>query len=195
MTPTRAPDLLLTAIAPIVWGSTYIVSTQLLPGFPPLAVAMLRALPAGLLLLAIVRQLPPAAWLGRVLILGALNFAVFWAMLFISAYRLPGGVAATVGAIQPLAVVFLSSMLLGTPLRARSVAAAKGRRIGRPTVVDPDKLAYAAHLRESGHTMAEIVAKTGITRTSLYRHLPPRSPEPVTAGPVTAAEPEPGPAD
>lgn len=66
---------------------------------------------------------------------------------------------------------------------ARSVAAAKGRRIGRPTVVDPDKLAYAAHLRESGHTMAEIVAKTGITRTSLYRHLPPRSPEPVTAGP------------
>ena len=64
---------------------------------------------------------------------------------------------------------------------ARSVAAAKGRRIGRPTVVDPDKLAYAAHLRESGHTMAEIVAKTGITRTSLYRHLPPRSPEPVTA--------------
>ena len=78
---------------------------------------------------------------------------------------------------------------------ARSVAAAKGRRIGRPTVVDPDKLAYAAHLRESGHTMAEIVAKTGITRTSLYRHLPPRPSEPVTAGSVTAAELEPGPAD
>ena len=78
---------------------------------------------------------------------------------------------------------------------ARSVAAAKGRRIGRPSVVDPDKLAYAAHLRESGHTMAEIVAKTGITRTSLYRHLPPRPSEPVTAGSVTVAELEPGPAD
>lgn len=74
---------------------------------------------------------------------------------------------------------------------ARAVATAKGRRIGRPTVVDPDKLAYAEHLRGTGHTMAEIVAKTGITRTSLYRHLPPRPPEPVTAGPVTAAEPEP----
>ena len=57
---------------------------------------------------------------------------------------------------------------------ARSVAAAKGRRIGRPTVVDPDKLAYAVHLREGGHTIADIVAKTGIARTSLYRHLPPR---------------------
>ncbi|MDV5999538.1 recombinase family protein [Kocuria rhizophila] len=67
---------------------------------------------------------------------------------------------------------------------ARAVATAKGRRVGRPSVVDPDKLAYAAHLRESGHTIAQIVAKTGIARTSLYRHLPPRPPEPVTAVPV-----------
>jgi DNA invertase Pin-like site-specific DNA recombinase len=78
---------------------------------------------------------------------------------------------------------------------ARSVATAKGRRIGRPSVVDADKLAYAAHLRESGHTMAEIVAKTGITRTTLYRHLPPRPSEPVTVGPVTAVESDPGPTD
>ncbi len=78
---------------------------------------------------------------------------------------------------------------------ARSVATAKGRRIGRPSVVDPDKLAYAAHLRETGHTIAEIVAKTGIARTTLYRHLPPRPPESVTAGPVAAAEPEPGPTE
>jgi DNA invertase Pin-like site-specific DNA recombinase len=64
---------------------------------------------------------------------------------------------------------------------ARAVAAAKGRRVGRPSVVDPDKLAYAAHLRDAGHTIAEIVAKTGIARSSLYRHLPPRPAEPVTA--------------
>ena len=64
---------------------------------------------------------------------------------------------------------------------ARAVATAKGRRGGRPSVVDTDKLSYAEHLREHGNTMAEIVAKTGIARTSLYRHLPPRSPEPVTA--------------
>ncbi len=63
---------------------------------------------------------------------------------------------------------------------ARAVATAKGRRVGRPSVVDPDKLAYAVHLREAGHTIAEIVTKTGITRTSLYRHLPPRPPTPLT---------------
>ncbi|WP_029457418.1 recombinase family protein [Dietzia alimentaria] len=74
---------------------------------------------------------------------------------------------------------------------ARAVATAKGRRIGRPSVVDPDKLAYAEHLRESGHTIAEIVTKTGIARTSLYRHLPPRPVEPVTAGSTSAGPSEP----
>ena len=64
---------------------------------------------------------------------------------------------------------------------ARAVATAKGRRIGRPVLVDPDKLAYAAHLRDIGHTIAEIVAKTGIPRSSLYRHLPPRPAPTVTA--------------
>ena len=54
---------------------------------------------------------------------------------------------------------------------ARAVATAKGRRIGRPSVVDPHKLAYAAHLREARDTITEIVDKTGITRSSLYRHL------------------------
>ena len=65
---------------------------------------------------------------------------------------------------------------------ARAVATAKGRRVGRPVVVDPAKLAWAAHLRETGHTVAEIVARTGIPRTSLYRHLPPRPAETLTAG-------------
>ncbi len=65
---------------------------------------------------------------------------------------------------------------------ARAVATAKGRRVGRPVTVDQAQLDYAAHLRTAGHTIAEIVTKTGVPRTSLYRHLPPRAPEPVTAG-------------
>ncbi len=69
---------------------------------------------------------------------------------------------------------------------ARAVATAKGRRVGRPVTVDPAKLDYP-HLRAAEHTIAEIVTKTGIPRTSLYRHLPPRPPEPVTAGELPAA--------
>jgi len=67
---------------------------------------------------------------------------------------------------------------------ARAVAAAHGRQVGRPSLLDPAVLACAAHLRDAGHTMAQIVAKTGMTRSSLYRYLPPRRP-PVLA----AAEP------
>jgi DNA invertase Pin-like site-specific DNA recombinase len=52
---------------------------------------------------------------------------------------------------------------------ARAVAAGKGKRIGRPSVVDPTKLAYAAHLRDQGLSISEIVQATGITRSSLYR--------------------------
>lgn len=57
---------------------------------------------------------------------------------------------------------------------ARSVATANGRRTGRPSVVDPDKLEHALMLRDKGVPMREIVTKTGLARTTLYRHLPPR---------------------
>ena len=61
MTTNRSSDLLLTAAAPAIWGSTYVVTTLMLPPGIPLTVAMLRALPAGLLLLLFVRQLPRAS--------------------------------------------------------------------------------------------------------------------------------------
>ena len=120
---SRTSDVLLTALAPAVWGSTYIVTTELLPAGYPLTVAMLRALPAGLLLLVLVRQLPQGIWWPRTILLGALNFSFFWAMLFVSAYRLPGGVAATVGAVQPLIVLALSRTVMGTVVRPLSVLA------------------------------------------------------------------------
>ncbi|HEK2896501.1 TPA: EamA family transporter [Proteus mirabilis] len=126
----RYTTLLLTALAPIVWGSTYIVTTEMLPANVPMTLAALRALPAGILLLIIMRQLPQGIWWLRVIILGILNFSLFWWLLFISAYRLPGGVAATVGAVQPLIVLFLSRWLLQTRLSWLSISAALGGIFG-----------------------------------------------------------------
>lgn len=120
----RNADLLLTALAPAIWGSTYVVTTLMLPPDYPLTVAMLRALPAGILLLLAVRRLPQGIWWLRAFVLGALNFSVFWALLFVAAYRLPGGVAATLGAIQPLVVIGLARALLGSPVRSLAVVAA-----------------------------------------------------------------------
>ncbi len=120
---TYVADVLTTASAPAIWGSTYFVTTAYLPHGYPLTIALLRALPAGLLLLAIVRKLPQGIWWFRAFVLGALNFSFFWAMLFVSAYRLPGGVAATVGAVQPLIVIMLSRLVLGRAIRPLAVVA------------------------------------------------------------------------
>ena len=37
---SRSTDLLLTAVAPAIWGSTYVVTTLMLPQGYPLTVAM-----------------------------------------------------------------------------------------------------------------------------------------------------------
>jgi probable blue pigment (indigoidine) exporter len=121
---SRITDTILTGVAPVIWGTTYFVTTEFLPDGYPITVAMLRALPAGLLLFLFVRKLPARRWWGRIFLLGALNISVFLICLFIAAYRLPGGVAATVGATQPLMAIFLARILLGNPMRVWSMFAA-----------------------------------------------------------------------
>ena len=115
--------LLITALAPMVWGSTYLVTEALLPPGLPLTAAVLRALPAGLLLLLVVRRLPRGSWWWKALVLGGLNIGVFFALLFVAAYRLPGGVAATVGAVQPLIVAGLATWVLKDRLSLKVVLA------------------------------------------------------------------------
>lgn len=166
---SRYRDLLLTAVAPAVWGSTYLVVTSLLPPGIPLTVAMLRALPAGALLLVFVRELPSGIWWLRSLALGALNIAFFWAMLFVAAYRLPGGVAATLAAMQPLIVIFVSKLILGTRIRIAAVAAAVGGAFGVAMLV----LTSRASLDPVGVAAAAASAVSMALGTVLSRHWRP----------------------
>lgn len=99
------------AVAPIVWGTTYVVTTELLPAAHPMTASVLRALPAGLLLLAMRPGIPPRGWRLRTAVLGMLNIGCFFPLLFIAAYRLPGGLASVVGALQPLIIIALTLML------------------------------------------------------------------------------------
>jgi probable blue pigment (indigoidine) exporter len=101
-------DVLWTALAPVIWGSTYIVTTELLPPDRPFTAALIRTLPAGLLLSLFMRRLPARSNWGRLALLSALNIGGFQALLFVAAYRLPGGLAAVLGAIQPLLVMGLA---------------------------------------------------------------------------------------
>ncbi|WP_017569426.1 EamA family transporter [Nocardiopsis halotolerans] len=118
-----ALDSLITALAPAVWGSTYLVTTELLPPDRPLLASAVRALPAGLVLLAVTRTLPSGTWWWRAAVLGTLNIGVFLHLLFVTAYLLPGGVAALVTSVQPLLVLVLAALLLGDRIRPVHVVA------------------------------------------------------------------------
>ncbi|MFD5802826.1 MULTISPECIES: EamA family transporter [unclassified Streptomyces] len=117
----RTTLIALTALAPVSWGTTYAVTTEFLPPDRPLFTGLARALPAGLLLLALARVLPRGAWWWKAAVLGALNIGAFFPLLFLSAYRLPGGMAAVVGSVGPLFVVGLSALLLGQRPSTRAV--------------------------------------------------------------------------
>ncbi|MEL7509951.1 MAG: EamA family transporter [Cyanobacteria bacterium J06554_1] len=124
---SKLANIALTALAPISWGTTYIVATEFLPPGHPLLVAALRALPVGLLLTIALRKLPQGIWWWRILVLGGLNIGIFQALLFVAAYRLPGGVAATAGAIQPLLVVLFAWLILHKkPARGAIIVAIAG---------------------------------------------------------------------
>lgn len=119
-----AGTLALTGLAPLVWGSTYAVTTEFLPADRPLFTALMRALPAGLLLLAVTRKLPQGEWIWKAGILGILNIGAFFPLLFLAAYRLPGGVAGVLGAAAPLIALGLATVALNEKITARKVVAA-----------------------------------------------------------------------
>jgi len=62
-------------------------------------------MPAGLILILWTRLVPVRHEWGRMVIMSALNLGFFQAMLFVAAYRLPGGLAAVLGAVQPLMIM------------------------------------------------------------------------------------------
>lgn len=112
----------MTAFAPVVWGTTYVVTTELLPPGHPLFSGLMRALPAGLLALALTRTLPRGGWWMKAAVLGVLNIGIFLPLLFLTAERLPGGVAATLSAVQPLLVAVLAVLVLRQAASAWSFA-------------------------------------------------------------------------
>ncbi|SDP02505.1 probable blue pigment (indigoidine) exporter [Microbacterium sp. ru370.1] len=108
-----------TAVAPVAWGATYVVTRHLLPADAPLWGAALRALPAGLLLWALARRRPHGSWWAKALVLGLLNFAAFFVLVYVAAHLLPSSIAASVMALAPLALAGIAWPLLSQRPTAR----------------------------------------------------------------------------
>jgi probable blue pigment (indigoidine) exporter len=142
----RPGDIAVTAVAPAAWGLTHLTTTEFLPADRPLLAGTLRAFPAGIMLAALAPGRPHGAWWWKAAALGALNVGAFFALLFAAAYRLPGGVAATLGAIRPLIAAGLAATLLREPLRSSALGAAAVGIVGVALLV----LRSNAHLDPIG---------------------------------------------
>jgi probable blue pigment (indigoidine) exporter len=134
MRESPVSDVLLTALAPVSWGTTYVVTTSLLPQ-RPLLDAALRALPAGAVLIALSRWRPPRRWWPRLGLLAACNIGVFFAAVYLAASLLPGTVAAIILASQPALTLLLAWALLAERPAPRLVGAAAAGLAGVAIVV------------------------------------------------------------
>jgi len=108
----RIKWLLVAVIAPIAWGSTYFVTRQLLPADYPLWGAVIRALPAGLILLALARERPRGSWWWKSLVLGTLNVGAFFILVYVAAQLLPTSIASTLMALSALVIPLVAWPLL-----------------------------------------------------------------------------------
>ena len=176
---SRLSVLLLTALAPLSWGTTYLVTTELLPAGHPLLAGLLRALPAGLVALAIGRTLPSGGWWLKSLVLGSLNIGAFFPLLFLAAERLPGGVAAAVAGAQPMIILGMSALILRDRIRPLTAVAAIVGTGGVALVV----LGPAAQLDALGI----LAALGGVTATALGMILTKRWGRPAGVGAVAYA--------
>ncbi|GAA2238997.1 DMT family transporter [Herbiconiux moechotypicola] len=104
---------LVTAIAPVAWGSNYFVTRHLLPADEPLWGAVFRALPAGLLLLLLARERPHGSWWWKSLVLGTLNVGAFFVLIYLASQLLPTSIASTVMASSAGVLLLIAWPLLG----------------------------------------------------------------------------------
>ncbi len=114
----------ITAIAPIAWGSTYYVTRHLLPPDAALWGAVIRCLPAGLLVLALVRRLPRGSWWWRSVVLGALTVGGLNVLVYVAAQRLATSLASTIMSTSAAALLLLSWIVLRQRPRTRAVVGA-----------------------------------------------------------------------
>lgn len=113
-----------TAVAPIAWGSNYYVTRHFLPVDLPFWGGAGRALPAGLVLLALARELPRGRWWWQATGLGILNVGAFFVLVYASAQLLPSNLAAPMMALSAAVMMLLAWALVAERPRLLSLAGA-----------------------------------------------------------------------
>lgn len=147
--------VLLTAIAPVAWGSTYFVTRHLLPADAPLWGAVIRCLPAGLLVLLFARRLPRGSWWWRAFVLGTLTVGGLNVLVYVAAQRLATSLAATIMSTSAAAFLLLSWIVLRQRPTLRAAGAAALGIVGVVVMLQPGRQGPAP---DAGGVAASVVA-------------------------------------
>jgi hypothetical protein len=84
----------LSVITPIIFGTTYLLTTEFLPPGRPMLAATMRSLPTGIVLV-LGSRLPTGHWRLRFLLLSVLYCSAFFPLHFVAAYWVRGSSRST----------------------------------------------------------------------------------------------------
>jgi len=129
-------NYLIALSVPFLWGTSYAVIGMYLTDIPAPWLALLRALPAGLILLALKPKrctLPNS----QMLLISLGNIALFFPLLMCAIYLLPGSVAGTLGATFPLVMMLFNWLIYKVKPNAKSLLCAILGLVGVAMLLNP----------------------------------------------------------
>ncbi|MEM5529787.1 EamA family transporter [Gammaproteobacteria bacterium AS21] len=130
-------NYLIAISVPILWGTSYAIIGSYLLDIPPFWLAVLRALPAGLLLLLLKPKLITLPF-KHMMFISLGNIALFFPLLITAIYLLPGSVAGTLGATFPLVMMFFNWLIYKVVPRLKILISAVIGLIGVCFLLNPN---------------------------------------------------------
>ncbi len=150
-------DWLLLVLLSVLWGGSFVFAKLAITAMPPLTVVMLRVALAALTLFAVLRMLGLAlprdfaSW-RDFLVMGALNNALPFALIFWAQQEIASGLAAILNATTPLFTILIAQV--ATSDEKAGWGKGLGAAIGLGGVAVMIGLDYLAHL--GAHLAAEL---------------------------------------
>ena len=185
--PPRWKTLLAFAIIYLVWGSTFLAIRIGVQEIPPLVLAALRFLAAGLAIfgwmIAKGESLPTRRqWLSAFL-LGTLIFVIDYGLLFWSELRVPSGSAAVIMGTIPAFMAVSETVMLGTLRFTFRLAAALLVGIAGVAILSLNSLQLGGAAVDKTGTAALLIASICVAiATPLMRILPLPASKTMSAG-------------
>ncbi|WP_020406151.1 DMT family transporter [Hahella ganghwensis] len=107
-------NIMLAMMVTFLWGTTAAATHLGFMDWPPLALAALRALPAGLILLALKPTLPKSGQWRSILANAGINITLFFTLVFLVAQNLPATLAAVGMSATPLVALVVTMVVSRT---------------------------------------------------------------------------------